>query len=137
MMVRITVGLVALSLAIASLGCSKKPDECNALIDVVNKGIATNSANPMDDAEGIKKAAETYSAQAADLSKVQLTLPELKKISGDLQKSSGEVSSAAHSLAAAQEKEQAETAVAGVKKSVDGYKKSVDELKTFCGVESK
>jgi hypothetical protein len=130
---RMGLGFVAATLAFAALGCGKKTAECNAIIEVINKGTTANNANKMDDAAGLKKAGETYQGVASSLAKVELTVPELQKISTSMQKSCNDLGAATHKLVGSEDKEAMDAAVAAVKASSDSYDKDVEELKKFCG----
>lgn len=85
-------GVAGMGLLIGSAGCGpSKISECNALIEVLNKGAQNIdkgtkavAANPMATGEykGLADAAEKVAEEA---SKVKLEIPELKKFSTDYQ----------------------------------------------------
>jgi hypothetical protein len=84
------VGGLGLLFGTAACGQSKV-SECNALIEVLNKGAANIDkgtkgiqANPMATAE-YKGLADAADKVADDASKVELKIPELKKFSTDYQ----------------------------------------------------
>mgnify|MGYP000940007812 CR=1 FL=1 len=94
--------IVGTALLFGVPGCGqKKINECNQLIEVINKGVdslnkasKSNSADPTGTTE-YKTMADTMEAVAADAAKVELTVPELKKLSQDYQTMAKDVAKAA------------------------------------------
>lgn len=104
-----TVGLVAALVALAAAaGCSKKGPECESVIKIINpaaeKMKAANSGKAEKAEEHIKAMTETAKASegaAADLAKLQLSLPELQKLSTEYQAMAKSVAGAARDMASA------------------------------------
>jgi hypothetical protein len=83
-------GAVLVGLAILSMGCSKKPFECQSLVKAINPSMEKLNAlgNKKDDANStadIKEMASVLDATAVALAKLDLSTPELKKRSQDYQ----------------------------------------------------
>ena len=128
-LIRLT-GIVVVALAaLGSTACSKKADECNAIIDVYNRGLDANRAVKGDDPEAASKLGAVWGKEASEYAKLTLTTPELKTIAGKLQ---SEAQGASTGLANAEE-----GGAAGVKPHVEAYAAASKELQTFCGVEEK
>jgi hypothetical protein len=134
--------IVGLALLVGTAGCGqKKINECNQLIEVINKGVDTlnkaSKANPNDPSgtAEYKSMADTMDAVAADAAKVELTVPELKKLSQDYQAMAKEVAKAAREMVAAADSQdfaKVNTAKAGVEKAVKQEDPLVDSINKFC-----
>ena len=133
--------IVACALLVGVPGCGqKKINECNQLIEVINKGVdSLNKASRMNaDPTGTtdyKTMADTMDAVANDAAKVELSVPELKKLSGDYQVMAKEVAKAARELVAAADSQdfaKVNTAKAAVEKAVKQEDPLVDSINKFC-----
>lgn len=76
----------------ASVGCSKKIDECNALIQQLNEASTAVQAqttglmtNPKEAEQTLTQLASTTKEQTDKIAGVQLTIPELQQFSKDYQ----------------------------------------------------
>jgi chromosome segregation ATPase len=85
-----TVALVVC--AAGAVGCSKKIDECNALIQQLNEASTAVQAqttglitNPKEAEQTLTQLASTTKEQSDKIAGVQLTIPELAKFSKDYQ----------------------------------------------------
>jgi len=134
--------IVALALLVGTAGCGqKKINECNQLIEVINKGVdslnkasKTNSNDPTGTAD-YKTMADTMDAVAADAAKVELTVPDLKKLSQDYQAMAKDVAKAAREMVAAADSQdfaKVNTAKAAVEKAVKQEDPLVDNINKFC-----
>jgi hypothetical protein len=99
-------------LAAAPGACGQsKITECNALVDVLNKGAQdiharTNAITSKPEAIAEYKAlAESAEKVAEDASKVDIKNPELKKLSSDYQTTLREFAKAAREIASAEAKD--------------------------------
>jgi hypothetical protein len=127
-------------LALAS-GCGQsKISECNALIEVINKGVQSlekgekASADPTGVAD-LKSMADAMDKVAADAAGVKLSIPELQKYSSDYQAMAKEVAKAARDMAAAAEgkdPEKINAAQATMEKAVKQEDPLVDSINKFC-----
>lgn len=111
----------AAAAVLGGAGCSKKVPECNAVIEVYNKGLDASRAVKDDDTA---KAATVWAGIGADLGKLEITTPELKTIATKMQTA---ITGASHNVG----KE------GGGAKEVQEYLGAAKELQTFCGVEEK
>jgi hypothetical protein len=100
--------IVTLSLAlIAAPGCGqKKIAECKMLVDQVNDAVAGLEKAPKNEADpsgvsDLKAMAESMDKIAGDAQRLQLTLPELKKLRDDYQKMARDIAKAERELATA------------------------------------
>lgn len=135
--------LAGLPLAAGACG-AKKVTECNNLITVINKGVSDldkgtkTEPKAEGDASGIaemKALAGSMDKIAEEASKVELSLPELKKFSADYQAMAREVATHAREMAAAAEAKDADK----VKKAQEAMEKAakqedpiVDGINKFC-----
>lgn len=133
--------IVAVALLVGIPGCGqKKINECNQLIEVINKGVdSLNKASRVNsDPTGTadyKTMADTMDAVAGDAAKVELTVPELKKLSQDYQTMAKEVAKAAREMVAAADSQdfaKVNTAKAAVEKAVKQEDPLVDSINKFC-----
>ncbi len=131
----------ALMLGLGAAGCGqKKVTECNALIQVINQGVQSLEKGPKGetDAKGIAELNTMAAAMdkvGADAAKVELTIPELKKLSADYQVMAKEVAKASREMAAAAEANDAakiSTAEAAMQKAVKQEDPLVDGINKFC-----
>ncbi|MCC6558955.1 MAG: hypothetical protein IT372_39005 [Polyangiaceae bacterium] len=132
--------LVALAGALAG-GCGQsKISECNALIEVINKGVQSlekgqKAGNDPSGVSDLKSMADAMEKVAADASAVKLTIPELTKYSADYQTMAKEVAKAARDMAAAAEAKDPDkinTAQAAMEKAVKQEDPLVDSINKFC-----
>lgn len=104
------VGLLGSTIGLAACGERKKVNECNALIDIINTGVEEiqRGTRPAPDAgpgaKELRELAESMDGVATQASKVQLSLPELKKFSEQYEGMTRDVATAARELAVAFEK---------------------------------
>ncbi|HMY17378.1 MAG TPA: hypothetical protein PKA58_13735 [Polyangium sp.] len=134
--------IVGTALLFGVPGCGqKKINECNQLIEVINKGVdslnkasKSNSADPTGTTE-YKTMADTMEAVAADAAKVELTVPELKKLSQDYQTMAKDVAKAAREMVTAADSQdfaKVNAAKANVEKAVKQEDPLVDSINKFC-----
>ncbi|EYF02019.1 hypothetical protein [Chondromyces apiculatus] len=133
--------LIGAGLLALGTGCGKsKISECNALIEVINKGVQSlekgqkAGADPTGAAD-LKAMAEAMDKVAADAALVELTLPELQKFSGEYQAMAKEVSRAARDMATAAEAKDSDkinVAQAAMEKAVKQEDPLVDGINKFC-----
>jgi hypothetical protein len=131
--------IVGAALLLGATGCQKKANECNQLIEVINKGVdnlnkLSKSADPTSSAD-FKTMADTMEKLATDASKVELTVPELKKYSGEYQTMVKEAAKAARDLAAAVDaKDPAKMASANtaLDKATKAEEPLVEGINKFC-----
>ncbi len=94
-------------LSAASWGCGqKKITECNAMVQVINAGMANIEKVPKNEADpsgvsSLRALAEALDKVAADAAAVQLTLPELKKMRDEYQRIAKDIAKAERELAGA------------------------------------
>lgn len=134
--------LVGVALLIGIPGCGqKKINECNQLIEVINKGVESlnkasrASANDPSGTAEYKTMADTMDAVAADAAKVELTEPKLKELSGQYQTMAKSVAKAARELVTAADSQdfaKVNTAKAAVEKAVKEEDPLVDSINKFC-----
>jgi len=134
--------IVGVALLIGIPGCGqKKINECNQLIEVINKGVESlnkasrANANDQSGTAEYKTMADTMDAVAADAAKVELTEPKLKELSGQYQTMAKSVAKAARELVAAadtQDFAKVNTAKAAVEKAVKEEDPLVDSIYKFC-----
>jgi hypothetical protein len=134
--------IVGLALLLGAPGCGqKKINECNQLIEVINKGVdslnkaSKGNANDLTGTSDYKTMADTMEAVASDAAKVELTVPELKKLSQDYQVMAKEVAKAARDMVAAADSQdfaKVNTAKAAVEKAVKEEDPIVDSINKFC-----
>jgi hypothetical protein len=124
-------------LVVASLGaagCGNKTAECNAVIDVFNKGAGTIQAVKDDDTEAPAKIGAAYTSTAAGLAKLTISTPELETIVRRMQSTATSAAAAANEVSRAPDKEAAGSKAAT---AIQAYNASAKDLQTFCGVEEK
>jgi hypothetical protein len=134
-------GMVVAALALAAAGCGqKKIAECNALVQVINAGIATLEKAPKSEADptgvsDLRAMADAMDKVAADAANVPVTLPEMKKFSADYQKMARDIAKAERDLAAAaQDRDPARrsAAEAALDAAVKQEDPLVDSINKFC-----
>jgi hypothetical protein len=113
--------------------------ECNALIQVLNSGLASlelgpkpGSANGVGD---LKEMADAMDKVARDAGKVELTIAQLKRFSGDYQAMASDVSKAARAMAAAAEVKDMQkltTSRTALEAAVKKEDPLVDSVNKFC-----
>ncbi len=128
-------------MAVTAMGCGqKKITECNALVNVINGGVAALEKAPSNEGDpsrvsDLRAMADTMDKIAGDTAKIELTLPELKKVSIDYQKMAKDVAKAERDLAkAAEDKDTAKRAAAeaALDAAVKQEDPIVDGLNKFC-----
>ncbi|HVY48413.1 MAG TPA: hypothetical protein VHB21_21140 [Minicystis sp.] len=129
-------------LLVGAGGCGqKKVNECNALIQVINAGVQSLEKGPKlegDPSNGVadlKAMADAMDKVAKDASKVELTIPELKKYSTDYQAMAKEVAKTAREMAAAAEAKDVTkitAAQAAMEKAVKQEDPLVDSINKYC-----
>jgi methyl-accepting chemotaxis protein len=134
---------VALAAALLSFGCGgkKKVQECNDLVGVINAGVdkiqkGTSKAPDGGAAVGeLRALAEEMDGIGKDAAKVQLTLPELQKLSKDYQAMVTEVATAARELAGAVDNvdvEKMSKAQTRMEQAVKREDPVVESINNFC-----
>src|SRR5262252_57264 len=101
------LGIIAVIVGASGCG-TKKITECNNLVNQINAGVASleKGAKPSgdpNDVAGLKAMADAMDKVAADTAKVDATIGELKKFSGDYQAMTKEVAKAFRDMASAAE----------------------------------
>jgi hypothetical protein len=137
-MAALVVGAGALALA---AGCGQsKISECNALIEVINKGVQSlekgqKAGSDPSGVSDLKSMADAMDKVAADAAGVKLTIPELQKYSTDYQTMAKEVAKAARDMAAAadaKDPDKINAAQASMEKAVKQEDPLVDSINKFC-----
>jgi hypothetical protein len=138
----IAVGVVIVTLGlVGSGGCgTKKITECNNLVNQINAGVASleKGAKPSGDSNdvaGLKSMADAMDKVASDTSKVEVTIPELKKFSSDYQTMTKEVAKAFRDMATAAEAKDMDkinAAQQALDKAVKQEDPLVDSINKFC-----
>lgn len=133
--------LLGAGLLTLASGCGQsKISECNALIEVINKGVQSlekgqkAGADPTGVAD-LKAMAEAMDKVAADAAAVKLTIPELQKFSNDYQGMAKEVAKAARDMAGAAEAKEPDkinAAQTSMEKAVKQEDPLVDGINKFC-----
>jgi hypothetical protein len=138
---KIMRGAVMGALLLGSTGCGqKKSTECNALISVINAGVQALEKTPKADADptgvsDLKAMAEAMDKVAADTEHIQLSIPEIQKLSADYQKMVKDIAKAERDLAAAaQERDppKRSAAEAALETAVKQEDPLVDNINKFC-----
>lgn len=134
--------IMGVALLVGTPGCGqKKINECNQLIEVINKGVdslnkaSKSNSNDSTGTADYKAMADTMDAVAGDAAKVELSVPELKKFSQDYQSMAKEVAKAAREMVAAydaQDFAKVNTAKAAVEKAVKQEDPLVESINHFC-----
>src|SRR4051812_20906284 len=138
MEIRIVSAGAALLLTLAISGCSKKVPECNSVIDVMNAiGPKIKGADKAAGVAGLKIIHEAEEKAAGDLAKLEITIPEVKKIAGDFQKNLKASAAASKKLMASLEDPAADAAkTEAASKEMDAateaVSKGIDDLNKFC-----
>ncbi len=138
----LSCAFVGVALLVGATGCGqKKINECNQLIEVINKGVdslnkaSKGTSNDLSGTADYKNMADTMDAVAADAAKVELTVPELKKLSSDYQAMAKEVAKSAREMVGAADSQdfaKVSTAKAAVEKAVKQEDPLVDSINKFC-----
>jgi hypothetical protein len=130
----------AMLLGLGACG-QKKVSECNALIEVINKGVENLGKSPKGGATDpsgtteLKAMADSMNKVAGDAAKVDLTIPELKKYSAEYQVMAKDVAKAALDMAAAADAKdfaKISAAQASLDKAVKQEDPLVDSINKFC-----
>lgn len=134
-------GLLACALLVGAGGCGqKKINECNNLIQVINAGVqnlekGTKAPGDESGVTELKAMADSMDKVATDASKVEITIPELKKYATDYQNMARDVAKAAREMAAAaQAKDMTKlnSAQAAMEKAVKQEDPLVDSINKYC-----
>lgn len=137
-MAALVIGAGALALG---SGCGQsKISECNALIEVINKGVQSlekgqKAGSDPSGVNDLKAMADAMDKVAADAAAVKLTIPELQASSTEYQAMAKEVAKAARDMATAAEAKDADkinTAQAAMEKAVKQEDPLVDKINKFC-----
>jgi DNA repair ATPase RecN len=136
------LSLVALLVAAAaSGGCGqKKITECNAMVQVINSGMASIEKVPKNEADpsgvsSLRALAEALDKVAADAGAVQITLPELKKMRDEYQRIAKDIAKGERELAtAAQERDKTrrDAAEAALDAVVKEENPLVEQINKYC-----
>jgi hypothetical protein len=140
---QVTVAALVAFAGLAPLvgGCGQsKISECNALIEVINKGVQSLEKGPKAGADpsgvgDLKSMADAMDKVAGDAAAVKLTIPELQKYSTDYQTMAKEVAKAARDMATAAEAKDPDkinAAQANMEKAVKQEDPLVDSINKFC-----
>ena len=108
---RLAAASLALALAMGSfVGCDKKVEECNTVIDKINASVEklkkaekAPSGKPEQMAKDLKAYAEVAKTEAGELGKIEVTTAELQKHVDEYQAMAEEVAEAALEVADASE----------------------------------
>lgn len=139
--VTIAAVVAAAGLFVSASGCGqKKLSECNALIDVINKGVQSLEKGQKAGADqtgigDLKAMAEAMDKVAADAAAVKLETPELQRYSTDYQGMAKDVAKAAREMAGAVEAKDADksnSAQAAMEKAVKQEDPLVESINKFC-----
>jgi hypothetical protein len=133
--------VVLLVAAFPLLGCGpvRKIKECGKVTGTINDGVtkakAAVGSGPAGPAE-LRKIAEVYDGLAADMGKIEVTTPEVKKEADEYQTMAREVARAAREAAAATESRDKPKVVAA-RADFDKVRKQeedvVGRINTVCG----
>ncbi|WP_437680405.1 hypothetical protein [Sorangium sp. So ce131] len=141
MRIQFTLAAALVALGLGAGGCGQnKIAECNALIEVINKGVqsidkGSKAGADQGGSSELKAMADAMDKVAADAAQVKLTTPELQKFSGEYQAMAKDVAKAARDLAAAADANDAEktnTAQAAIEKAIKQEDPLVDNINQFC-----
>ncbi|WP_437783964.1 hypothetical protein [Sorangium sp. So ce1097] len=133
--------VAALGLVVGAGGCGQnKVSECNALIEVINKGVqsiekGTKAGTDQGGSSELKAMADAMDKVAADAAQVKLTTQELQKFSSEYQAMAKDVAKAARDLATAADANDAEksnAAQAAIEKAIKQEDPLVDNINKFC-----
>ena len=135
--------LLVAGLALLLNGCGeqKKVKECNSFVTVINSGVdrVTKTINTVPDSGAavneLRSLAEEMEAISGETKKVQLSLPDLQKISESYQKMVTDIAAAARELATAVDnvdREKMTEAQATLDQAVKREGPLVEELNKFC-----
>ncbi|KYF53860.1 hypothetical protein WMF18_10920 [Sorangium sp. So ce315] len=133
--------VAALGLVAGAGGCGQnKVSECNALIEVINKGVqsiekGTKAGTDQGGSSELKAMADAMDKVAADAAQVKLTTQELQKFSSEYQAMAKDVAKAARDLATAADANDAEksnAAQAAIEKAIKQEDPLVDNINKFC-----
>jgi DNA repair ATPase RecN len=133
--------LALVAAAVIASGCGqKKITECNAMIQVINAGMASIEKVPKNEADptgvaSLRALAEALDKVAADAGGVQLTLPELKKMRDEYQRIAKDIAKAERELAtAAQDRDKArrDAAEAALDAVVKEENPLVEQINKYC-----
>lgn len=138
----IAAGLAGGTLLLSASACGqKKITECNNLIQVINTGVQSLEKGGKLQADdgganaNLKTMADAMDKVAVDASKVELTVPELKKFSGDYQGMAKDVAKAAREMLAAADAKDVKRmndAQTAMEKAVKQEDPLVDSINKFC-----
>lgn len=139
------LGWLALASGGVLLGCGSSPKvkECTAFVGVINTGVekvqklitASPDASGGSAVEELRTLADEMDTVAQQAEAASLTLPELKKYSGDYQAMAREVAAAARDLATAVDNVDSEKMKSAQDRIVAAVAKEdplVEEINRFC-----
>lgn len=121
--------VVAASLLLLVAGCSKKGPECEAIVKVVNPAVekltraaAVKAERADEHIKAMGEVARITEGAAADLAKIPLTVPELRKASAEYQAMARDAAAAAREVGEAVKRteEDVTTAEEGAKELEEG-----------------
>jgi hypothetical protein len=97
--------VVAASLVLSLSACSKRGPECDAIVKIINPAVeklgrvgAAKVDRAQEHLKAMAEVAEITEGAAADLAKLPLTVPELKKTSADYQAMARDAAAAARAV---------------------------------------
>jgi methyl-accepting chemotaxis protein len=133
--------VLGLGTTVTGCGEQKKVKECNAFVTVINSGVdrVTKTINTVPDSGAavseLRSLADEMDAISAETKKVELSLPDLQRISDQYQKMVTDIAAAARELAEAVDSVDRE-AVTKAQGTLDQAVKRegplVEELNKFC-----
>ncbi len=142
---RLTSGSTFAVLLVATLGMGcgeqKKVKECNSFVSVINTGVdrVTKTLNTTPDSGAavneLRSLADEMEAISAETKKVQLSMPDLQRISERYQKMVTDIAAAARELATAVDNVDGEKMTAAQTTLDQAVKREgplVEELNKFC-----
>lgn len=133
--------IIGLGLSLCGCGEQKKVKECNSFVTVINSGVdrVTKTINTVPDSGAavneLRSLADEMDAISSETKKVQLSLPDLQKISERYQTMVTDIAGAARELATAVDnvdREKMTEAQATLDSAVKREGPLVEELNKFC-----
>lgn len=130
---------IAFSLGLLASACGpNKVQECNALIDVINKNVVNVEKNTSEDPKSVLALADSMDQVASEAAKVPLKISELIKFNGEYQMMARDVAKAARELSAAvgaNDQARIAAAQAAMDKIVKQEDPLVANINRFCGAQ--
>lgn len=127
------ITIASILAALAAPACAKqdrKVEDCNAVIDVVNKGVEAVQAVGDEDRDGTVKLGAAYGSVAVGLDKLQITTTTLQPIVAKLKASASGAAAAIGAVAQAADKDAASEKAVPL---VEAYNQAAKDLQGFCG----